>query len=90
MFVIPVTGCCSWESIPTVTTGSPCESLAIFSTILSAELEVQTELPSLLLPSQSGPLDEVSAWIETGGDSLTFSDSHLMRAQRGLRLAVTL
>ena len=31
--------------------------------------------------------DEASAWIESGGDSLT---SHLMRPQRGLRLAVTL
>ena len=47
----------------------------MFSTILSAEL-VSGE-----------PSDEDSAWIETGGDSLTatFSESHLMGAL-GLRL----
>ena len=39
---------------------------------------------------QAESFDEVSAWNETGGDSLTFSESNLMRAQRGLRLAVTL
>ena len=71
MFVIPVTGCCTWESIPTVTTGSSCESLAIFSTILSAELEVQTELHIPIRESE--PFDEASAWIETGGDSLPSS-----------------
>ena len=41
----------------------------MFSTILSAEL-VSGE-----------PSDEDSAWIETGGDSLTFSESHLMGAE---------
>ena len=50
----------------------------MFSTILSAEL-VSAE-----------PSDEDSAWIETGGDSLTFSESRLMGSQLGLRLAVTL
>ena len=50
----------------------------MFSTILSAELV------------SGKPSDEDSAWIETGGDSLTFSESHLMGAQLGLRLAVTL
>ena len=28
-------------------------------------------------------------WIETGGDSLTFSESHLLGAELGLRLAVS-
>ena len=50
----------------------------MFSTILSAEL---------VSGEQS---DEDSAWIETGGDSLTFSESHLMGVELGLRLAVTL
>ena len=77
-FVNNRAGCSSRETIPTVTTGSKCESLAMFSTILYAEL-VSGE-----------PSDEDSAWIETGGDSLTFSESHLMGAQLGLRLAVTL
>ena len=49
----------------------------MFSTILSAEL-VSGE-----------PSDEDSAWIETGGGSLTFSGSHLMGAELELRLAVT-
>ena len=39
---------------------------------------------------KSETFDEVSAWNETGGDSLTFSESYLMGSQRGLRLAATL
>ena len=33
--------------------------------------------------SDPGRFDEASAWIETGGDSLTFSESHLLSAQLG-------
>ena len=44
-----------------------CESPAMFSTGLSAELEVRTPT------RQSEPFDEASAWNERGGDSLTFS-----------------